>query len=114
LEPTRLSRADTYLWSDRREQYAGASANDGVNLAGALAREVYDVPQPAPWGWRIAAYLWSKAVAAGALLVAAVLLTLAGQTASTLFNIVCPAGALVGLAVTSALLVFDLKRPDRF
>jgi len=114
LEPNRISREDTYPWSDRREQYAGVSANDETNLAGALAREVYDVPHPAPWGWRIAAYLWSKAVAAGALLVAAVLLTLAGQTASTLFNIVCPAVALVGLAATSALLVFDLKRPDRF
>jgi formate-dependent nitrite reductase membrane component NrfD len=31
-----------------------------------------------------------------------------------LLNIVCPAVALVALAVTSALLIFDLKRPDRF
>jgi len=48
------------------------------------------------------------------LLVAAILLSLAGASAPTLFNIVCPAMALAGLAVTSALLVFDLKRPDRF
>ena len=77
-------------------------------------REVYDVPHPAPWGWKIAAYLWTKAVAAGVLLVAAILLALTGGFAGTLLNIVCPAIALVGLAVTSALLVFDLKRPDRF
>jgi Fe-S-cluster-containing dehydrogenase component/formate-dependent nitrite reductase membrane component NrfD len=118
LVPTRISRKDTYYASDRRGgQAEGTSApttNDGINLAGALAREVYDVPHPAPWGWKIAAYLWTKAIAAGALLVAAILLRLGGQTEATLFNIVCPTLALLGLAATSALLIFDLKRPDRF
>jgi len=114
LEPTRISRTDTYFASDWRDGAAQASAGDAGNLAVALAREVYDVPHPAPWGWRIAAYLWTKAVAAGVLLVATILLSLANESAATLLNIVCPAIALVGLAVTSALLVFDLKRPDRF
>jgi Fe-S-cluster-containing dehydrogenase component/formate-dependent nitrite reductase membrane component NrfD len=114
LEPTRISRKDTYYASDRRDGQTEATANDGVNLAGALAREVYDVPHPQPWGWKIAAYLWAKAVSAGVLLVAAILLSLSGPTAATLFNIVCPAVALVALAATSALLIFDLKRPDRF
>jgi Fe-S-cluster-containing dehydrogenase component/formate-dependent nitrite reductase membrane component NrfD len=110
IEPTRLSRENTYLWADRRgEQTAGT--NDS---AGALAGEVYDVPHPAPWGWKIAAYLWTKSISAGVLLVAAILLSLVGHPASTLLNVVCPAMALAALAVTSALLVFDLKRPDRF
>jgi formate-dependent nitrite reductase membrane component NrfD len=114
LEPTRISRTDTYFASDWRDGAAQANASDAGNLAVALAREVYDVPHPAPWGWKIAAYLWTKAVAAGVLLVAAILLALTDGFAGTLLNIVCPAIALVGLAVTSALLVFDLKRPDRF
>jgi Fe-S-cluster-containing dehydrogenase component/formate-dependent nitrite reductase membrane component NrfD len=114
LEPTRISRTDTYFAADRRDRATQATANDVSNLAGALAREVYDVPHPAPWGWKIAGYLWTKAIAAGALLVAAILVSLAGRTETTLFNIVCPAVALVGLAATSALLIFDLKRPDRF
>jgi Fe-S-cluster-containing dehydrogenase component/formate-dependent nitrite reductase membrane component NrfD len=113
LEPTRLSREDTYLWSDRRDRLA-EKTNDGINPAGALAREVYDVPHPAPWGWKIAAYLWTKAIAAGILLVAAMLLSFGGQASAPLFNVVCPALALAGLAATSALLIFDLKRPDRF
>jgi Fe-S-cluster-containing dehydrogenase component/formate-dependent nitrite reductase membrane component NrfD len=114
LEPTRLSREDTYLWSDRR--VAAAADSTEHDLAGALAREVYDVPHPAPWGWKIAAYLWTKSISAGILLVATVLLSLFGNNAEagSLFNIVCPAIALFTLAVTSALLVFDLKRPDRF
>jgi Fe-S-cluster-containing dehydrogenase component/formate-dependent nitrite reductase membrane component NrfD len=112
LEPTRISRKDTYFAADRRGQVESTMREE--NLAGALAREVYDVPHPAPWGWKIAAYLWTKAIAAGVLLVAAILMSLAGGTETTLFNIVCPAVALVGLAVTSVLLIFDLKRPDRF
>jgi formate-dependent nitrite reductase membrane component NrfD len=111
LEPTRISRTDTYYAAERR---GGAMADDGMDLAGTLAREVYDVPHPAPWGWKIAAYLWTKAIAAGALLVAAILLSLDGASAATLFNVVCPSVALIGLAATSALLIFDLKRPDRF
>ncbi|HXM63061.1 MAG TPA: NrfD/PsrC family molybdoenzyme membrane anchor subunit [Terriglobales bacterium] len=114
LEPTRISRKDTYFASDRGDGNSQVDANDGSNLAGALAREVYDVPHPAPWGWKIAAYLWTKAIAAGVLLVAAILLSFAGASAGPLFNIVCPAIALAGLGMTSALLVFDLKRPDRF
>src|ERR1700722_7102870 len=111
LEPTRISRNQTYFASDRGD---GAAASNNVsNLAGALAREVYDVPHPAPWGCKIAAYLWTKAIAAGALLVAAILFSVAGP-APALFNVLCPTLALAALGVTSALLVFDLKRPDRF
>src|ERR1700733_567900 len=97
LEPTRISRKDTYFASDRPDGNSQVDANDGSNLAGALAREVYDVPHPAPWGWKIAAYLWTKAIAAGVLLVAAILLSFAGASAGPLFNIVCPAIALAGL-----------------
>ncbi len=114
LEPTRISRQDTYFASDRRNGNGQANASDVDDLAGALAREVYDVPHPAPWGWKIAAYLWTKAIAAGVLLVAAILLSLTGASAPALFNIVCPVITLVGLGITSALLIFDLKRPDRF
>jgi Fe-S-cluster-containing dehydrogenase component/formate-dependent nitrite reductase membrane component NrfD len=80
-----------------------------------LARPVYDVPHlPRPWGWKVSAYLWTKSVAAGALLVAA-LAVLTGQPATApLLGIVAPALALVFLALTTALLIGDLKRPDRF
>ena len=114
LEPSRISREDTYFAADRREEAFGGGNADGINLAGSLAREVYDVAHRERWGWKIAAYLWTKAISAGALLVAAILLSFAGQSASVLLNIVCPAVALIALAATSGLLIFDLKRPDRF
>jgi Fe-S-cluster-containing dehydrogenase component/formate-dependent nitrite reductase membrane component NrfD len=118
LEPSRISRDEAYFAADRRDGQFEAPlvgpTNDAIKPASALAREVYDVPHPAPWGSKIAAYLWTKAIAAGALLVAAILIGLTGKSSLTLFSIVCPAVALVGLAATSALLIFDLKRPDRF
>jgi formate-dependent nitrite reductase membrane component NrfD len=114
IEPSRISRKDTYFAADRRDKPFGGGREDGIDLAGSLAREVYDVPHREQWGWKIAAYLWTKAISAGVLLLAAMLLSFAGQPTSFLFNIVCPAVALAALAATSALLIFDLKRPDRF
>jgi formate-dependent nitrite reductase membrane component NrfD len=114
LEPSRISRKDTYFAADRREEPLDVEKDDGINLAGSLAREVYDVAHRERWGWKIAAYLWTKAISAGALLVAVMLLSFTGLTAPAMFNIVCPLVALAALAATSALLILDLKRPDRF
>ena len=42
-----------------------------VRDAYAVARTTYATPHPAPWGWRVAAYLVTKAVAAGVRAIAA-------------------------------------------
>lgn len=107
LQPTRLSRQNTYAWAERR-----SSAESQQEFNPAESREVYDVAHPAQWGWKIAAYLWTKSIAAGVLLVAAILLAL-GRT-GRLITIVSPILALSALFLTTLLLVFDLKRPDRF
>jgi Fe-S-cluster-containing dehydrogenase component/formate-dependent nitrite reductase membrane component NrfD len=76
---------------------------------GALGRPVYDAPHaPRPWGWRVSSYLWTKSIAAGALLVAAL-----GDW-EPLYTIAAPALSLLFLLLTTALLILDLKRPDRF
>ena len=76
---------------------------------GTLSRPVYDAPHAVrPWGWRVSAYLWTKSISAGALLVAA----FGGW--DTLSTIAAPALSLLFLMLTTLLLVFDLKRPDRF
>jgi len=80
-----------------------------------LARTVYDVGHPAaPWGGRVSAYLWTKSVAAGALGLASFGTILGAAAGGHLTGVVAPVLALVFLAVTAALLVLDLKRPDRF
>jgi Fe-S-cluster-containing dehydrogenase component/formate-dependent nitrite reductase membrane component NrfD len=76
---------------------------------GTASRPVYDAPHaPRPWGGKVSAYLWTKSIAAGALLVGG----LGGW--EPLFNVVAPIISLLFLALTTGLLVLDLKRPDRF
>ena len=82
---------------------------------GTLARPVYDVPHlTRPWGWKVSTYLWTKSISAGALLVAGIAALLGVGPESALVGIGAPIVALLFLAITAALLVFDLKRPDRF
>jgi len=88
--------------------------DDRVDLLG-LARTVYDVAHPErPWGAKVAAYLWTKSIAAGAFLVAALGVAGGFLTADTLTGLAAPAIGLLFLLLTSLLLVLDLKRPERF
>jgi formate-dependent nitrite reductase membrane component NrfD len=90
------------------------SATDGMDLL-ALARTVYDVAHPErPWGWKVAAYLWTKSIAAGAFLVASLGLAAGFLTADALVGLAVPMIGLAFLLLTSLLLVWDLKRPERF
>ncbi len=58
-------------------------------------------------------YLWTKAVGAGALMLAAFALFL-GIGLGPVGTVIAPALALVTTVTTGALLVWDLKRPERF
>jgi formate-dependent nitrite reductase membrane component NrfD len=75
----------------------------------------YDVPHSAPWDWRVSAYTWTKGVAAGAYLLACYLV-LAGWLEPThpVWTWIAPAISAVFLAITGALLVWDLGHPMRF
>jgi len=117
LSPPLQRSTSTYLWGERP-----AGERDLVEMVaalqetghgdGALARPVYDAPHvPRPWGWKVSAYLWTKAIAAGALLVPA----LAGSAWwGTTLTITAPSICLLFTLLTTALLVLDLKRPGRF
>jgi Fe-S-cluster-containing dehydrogenase component/formate-dependent nitrite reductase membrane component NrfD len=78
-------------------------------------REIYDVDHPAPWGWKVWSYLWTKSIAAGILFVGAILgLSVPALSDGRLVAVAAPATALIFIAITALLLVFDLKRPERF
>src|SRR5258708_31880024 len=96
------------MFAERRDEHGGVGGFDAR-----ATREVYDVAHPAPWGWKIAAYLWTKSIAAGVLLIAAILMGWTGEN-SALVSVVSPLIALAALGVTMVLLVIHLKRPDRF
>jgi Fe-S-cluster-containing dehydrogenase component/formate-dependent nitrite reductase membrane component NrfD len=124
LAPTLQRDSPASLWGQRADgararAALGDDAGPGPGTTApatpkaveALGRVVYDVAHDTqPWGWRVSGYLWAKSIAAGAALVAggAALLS-RGPT-----GIALPAVALVFLLLTAALLVVDLKRPDRF
>jgi formate-dependent nitrite reductase membrane component NrfD len=79
----------------------------------APARTTYDVAHARPWGWKVSGYLWTKSIAAGAFLAAAFApwLALPADLPRTLG---LPLVGLLFLGLTTALLVGDLKRPERF
>jgi Fe-S-cluster-containing dehydrogenase component/formate-dependent nitrite reductase membrane component NrfD len=79
----------------------------------AAATVMSDVSHPPPWGWRVASYFLTKGVAAGAMMLAVLLLVI-GAHGSALADEVPGALALGGIALTGVLLIWDLARPRRF
>ena len=81
----------------------------------AAAVLAYDVSHSVPWDWRVSLYTLTKGIAAGVYLVAVLLMALGRLSATSrvwLFDVPILAGAF--LAVTGALLVWDLEHPARF
>ena len=95
------------------DDYPDAEFFRGVWAGLAPARTTYDVAHARPWGWKVSGYLWTKSIAAGVFLVAALApwLALADDSMATLG---LPLAGLLFLGLTTLLLVGDLKRPERF
>jgi Fe-S-cluster-containing dehydrogenase component/formate-dependent nitrite reductase membrane component NrfD len=108
LVPSAPRQEEMYLWSER-----AAPAPPGANFdAESDVRVAYDVAHPAPWGWPVGTYLWTKAFAAGAAILApfAASLGLSGNMA----KYGPEAAILLFLGITTILLVEDLARPLKF
>ncbi|MDJ0959354.1 MAG: polysulfide reductase NrfD [Acidimicrobiia bacterium] len=83
-------------------------------------RVVYNTDHPMPWGWRVSSYFLTKGIAAGLVIPLALALIFGSNerdfsgadSAWALWGVPLFAGLF--LALTGALLVWDLKRPDRF
>jgi formate-dependent nitrite reductase membrane component NrfD len=95
------------------DDYPDAEFFRGVWAGLAPARTTYDVAHARPWGWKVSGYLWTKSIAAGAFLAAA-LAPWFGLPADRVTSLGLPLAGLVFLGLTTALLVGDLKRPERF
>jgi Fe-S-cluster-containing dehydrogenase component/formate-dependent nitrite reductase membrane component NrfD len=134
LDPLAARRpdGDLFMWS---EQKTGAdivnSGNPAFRNSSAAALLAYDVPHSLPWDWRVSLYTWTKGIAAGVYLVAALLIVLRlilytndpGELllpslfnfhASPLWLWVAPVLSGLFLAITGALLIWDLEHPERF
>lgn len=100
LNPLLVGGGDAFLYNEvpasQREKLEPLDAD-------ARARAMHDVGHPAPWGWKVSSYFLTKAVAAGAMM-------LAGLADDLVVGLL----ALVGIALTGGFLLWDLKRPERF
>jgi Fe-S-cluster-containing dehydrogenase component/formate-dependent nitrite reductase membrane component NrfD len=83
-------------------------------MAGDLVRTVYNAQHKIPWHWPVPAYLVTKGAGSGvfALLAVASLFGLAPVNRTAL--VAGGLASLVLIAITTALLVLDLERPERF
>lgn len=118
LDPLAARRPDggLFMWS---EQQLGSSqvvsGNPNYNNSSAAALLSYDVAHSIPWDWRVSLYTWTKGIASGVYLVAA-LLVLFGFVAEQSWIWLWAAPVISGafLAITGSLLIWDLEHPERF
>ena len=124
LTPPLQTPEPTYMWAQRPAEEAALvdmlTARQRQKRPAPMARwpPVYDAPHAVrPWGWKVAAYLWTKSIAAGALLLAAMGVLLGGATGGLPAWPQAPpprSSRSSSWPLTTVLLVGDLKRPDRF
>ena len=141
LNPTQTPQQDQYIWSeqtagvghfakyaDNRKQQAdpskmaqklaGSSNGTGKTQVQAIiekTRRVYDAPKKGTlWGWEVSGYVWTKAIATGALLVPFVAIVTGQATLSMPLKWAALGVALLFLTLTGALLIKDLDQPKRF
>jgi len=78
-------------------------------------RRVYDAPDKGVlWGWEVSGYVWTKAIAAGAILVPALAEFTGFAEVYALTKYVGAIAALLFLTLTGILLIKDLDQPLRF
>ncbi len=129
LDPLAARRpgGDLFMWSEqKRDAETVNSGNPAFRNSSAAALLAYDVPHSLPWDWRVSLYTWTKGVAAGAYLVCALLILLSTVNfwggpgwaregvKDALWLWVVPVLSGAALAVTGALLIWDLEHPARF
>jgi Fe-S-cluster-containing dehydrogenase component len=105
LDPIAARRPEggLFMWSEQGGGVVSGHPGPANSIAAAMLS--YDVPHRAPWGWPVSLYIWTKAIAAGAYLVAAAL-AMNGRVPAIISG--------VFLAITLILLVADLEHPKRF
>src|SRR6185436_4871058 len=123
LDPLAARRPDggLFLWGEQSSAHdqvvsghpRESAPRPGTSSAAALL--AYDVPHAIPWDWRVGLYTLTKGIAAGAYLVA-LLLVLAGAVKPNrgLWTTIAPVVAIAALVATAVVLIADLEHPERF
>ena len=81
LDPlaARRPEAGLFMWSEQQQSNEQVvSGNPTYNNSSAAALLTYDVAHSIPWDWRVSLYTWTKGIASGVYLVAALLVLRVG------------------------------------
>ena len=118
LDPLAAKRPEggLFMWSEQQEGPGYVtSGNPNYNNSSAAALLSYDVAHTIPWDWRVSLYTWTKGIASGVYLIAC-LLVLVGvlNVNSSIWLWATPIISGGFLALTGALLLWDLEHPERF
>jgi len=119
LDPLASRHDAAYMWADRpahdhRELVPLTRRATRRAAAEPPARVAYDVPRQRTWSWKVSSYIWTKGIAAGLGVLAAMWHFVVPADGARIGGILAPWIALAFLTLTGALLVADLKRPERF
>jgi formate-dependent nitrite reductase membrane component NrfD len=104
------------MWSEQQVSTdTVVSGNPVYNNSSAAALLSYDVAHSIPWDWRVSLYTWTKGIASGVYLVAALLVLLGVLRADdSVWYWMAPVVSGAFLALTGGLLLWDLEHPERF
>ena len=86
----------------------------GGRMAEQMVQVSYNAQHKAPWHWPVPAYLVTKGIGTGLFMVLALAFGLAVAAFDSLTALAAGFAALLFTGATTALLVYDLDRPERF
>ena len=118
LDPLGARRPEggLFMWSEQQASTdTVVSGNPNYNNSSAAALLSYDVAHSIPWDWRVSLYTWTKGIASGVYLVAALLVLWGAiNTTDPIWLWATPVISGAFLAITGGLLLWDLEHPERF
>lgn len=116
LDPTRTTiRGDGMIWADTTPDHPTLTPTMEAHAGeGVVARTTYTTAHHLTWKSKVSGYLVTKAIAAGLMMFAALLVAMGHGSEQAAVGVVPPVLAGVFTAVTGALLIGDLKQPGRF
>jgi Fe-S-cluster-containing dehydrogenase component/formate-dependent nitrite reductase membrane component NrfD len=116
LDPTRtMIEPDGMIWADTTPDHPTITPVMAEHSgSGVVARTTYTTTHRMTWKSKVSGYLVTKAIAAGLMLIASLLVVMGHGDDQAAVGVVPPVLAGVFIAITGVLLVADLKQPGRF
>jgi Fe-S-cluster-containing dehydrogenase component/formate-dependent nitrite reductase membrane component NrfD len=116
LDPTRsMISGDGMIWADTTPDHSTITPTMAAHSGtGVMARTAYTTAHAMTWKSKVSGYLVTKAIAAGLMMLAALLVVMGHGSEQAAVGVVPPIVAALFTAVTGALLIADLKQPSRF